>query len=90
MSTELYERTRRLLRQLNHFIIHVVLYFFLNMALILMAFYDIHNRWWIFFIVTIWAIGLVYHGFRVYGIDWFNPKNKKARLLWMGLLKLGS
>ncbi len=88
MNNELYDKTRKLLRQLNHFIIHVVLYFFINMALVLTAFGDIQGRWWIFFIVLMWATGLIYHGFRVYGIDLFNTKDKKSNLFWSWVLKL--
>lgn len=88
MNNELYDKTRKLLRQLNHFILHVILYFFINMGLVLMAFGDIQGRWWIFFIIMVWAIALIYHGFRVYGVDILNSKNKKVNLLWSWLLKL--
>lgn len=90
MDNDLYEKTRQLLTQLNHFIIHVVIYFFVNLALVLAAFSDLGTRWWIFFFVISWAIGLIYHGFRVYGVDLLSKKNKKANLLFSWLLKFSS
>lgn len=88
MSNDLYEKTKRLLNQLNHFIFHVVLYFCVNIALILAAFVDLQHRWWIFFIIGSWALGLIYHGLLVYGVDPLKSKNKKANLLWSWLFKI--
>ncbi|MTI22904.1 2TM domain-containing protein [Fulvivirga sp. RKSG066] len=88
MSNDLYDKTRQLLKELNHFIIHVVLYFFANLGLIITAFGDLQKRWWIFFIVLFWAILIIYHGLKVYGIDLLNRKDKRSRLLFGWLMKL--
>ncbi len=87
MNNELYQNTKKLLRQLNQFIVHVVLYFFVNMGLVLAAFSDLQGRWWIFFIVIAWALVLILHGLRVYGVDILNTKDKRANLLWSWIMK---
>jgi hypothetical protein len=87
MDNDQYENTKQLLRQLNLFLLHVVIYFFINIIIVLIAFNDAANRWWLFFVVGIWAIGLIYHCLRVYGVDLLSPKNKKTNLLWTWALK---
>lgn len=81
-NKELYEKTRRLLHQLDHFIVHVIVYFVVNVVLVLTAFVDIQSRWWILFFVTLWAFLLIYHGLYIYGIDIFKRKNKKLNQFW--------
>ena len=90
MNNELHENTRKLLRQLNYFIVHVVLYFFVNMGLVLAAFDNIDGRWWIFFIVIGWALALIFHGLKVYGVNILNPKDKRANLIWSWLMKFAA
>lgn len=87
MNEDLYNKTRELLSQLNYFIFHVIFYFILNIALVLAAFQDISSNWWVFFIVVFWAFGLILHGLKVYGINLFNQRDKRANILWAWLLK---
>ncbi|HNP18170.1 MAG TPA: 2TM domain-containing protein [Fulvivirga sp.] len=87
MDNEIYEKTKQLLRQLNHFLLHVIVYFFVNMFIVVTAFTDISNRWWLFFIVIVWAFALIYHCLRVYGVDILSRKNKKMNLLWSLVLR---
>ncbi|MTI28756.1 2TM domain-containing protein [Fulvivirga kasyanovii] len=71
-----------LLRQLNYFIVHVVVYFVFNITFILMIFQDISGRWGLLFPVVLWALALIYHGLRIYGVNIFTSKNKKH--IWSG------
>ncbi|WP_370688808.1 2TM domain-containing protein [Fulvivirga ulvae] len=81
-NTELYQKTKQLLRQLNYFIVHVVVYFIVNVSIILMIFQDIRGRWGLLFPVVLWALALIYHGLRIYGINVFSNKNKKHIWSW--------
>lgn len=81
-NTELYRKTKQLLRQLNYFIAHVVVYFIINIAIILMTFEDIQSRWGVLFFVVLWALALIYHGLRIYGVSFFTRKNKKHMWSW--------
>jgi hypothetical protein len=69
MNSEVYEKTRRLIRALNIFVLHVFVYFLANISLSLYAFENIQDRWGWLFVIVAWAFILVYHGIRVYGID---------------------
>ena len=88
MSDDLHEKTKRLLLELNYFLIHVTAYFVINIALVIIAFGDLEKRGWIFYILLIWAPGLIYHCIRVYGIDLLKSKNKKMNLIWSWLIKI--
>lgn len=87
MDEDLYNKTKMLLKQLNYFIAHVLVFMSANAFLIHTAFNDVSSRWWILTFVIIWAVVLIYHCIRVYGADPLNPKNKKTNLLWGWLLK---
>lgn len=73
-NEELYKKTKKLLNELNYFIIHILVYLVTNTVLIAVAFNDLSERWWLFIIVISWAIGIVYHALRVYGVDFMNRK----------------
>ncbi|MEM6359369.1 MAG: 2TM domain-containing protein [Bacteroidota bacterium] len=88
MDNDLYNKTRTLLKQLNYFIAHVLIFMSMNAFLIHTAFRDVSSRWWILTFVIIWALVLIYHGMRVYGVDPLNTKNKKTNLFWGWVLKL--
>lgn len=88
MSEEIRENTEKLLKSLNYFIAHIILYFITNISIVTYAFYDLSGRWWIFLIAGFWALGLIYHSILVYGVDLLNTKNKKVKLLLAQVLKL--
>ena len=88
MYNDLYNKTMTLLKQLNYFIAHVLIFMSMNAFLIHTAFRDVSSRWWILTFVIIWALVLIYHGMRVYGVDPLNTKNKKTNLFWGWVLKL--
>ena len=88
MSEDFHEKTKKLLNDLNHFLIHVVIYFIVNISLVLFAFGNLSGRWWVFLIILTWAMGLLYHCIKVYGIDLLKTKNKKLNLLWSFLFKI--
>ncbi len=88
MDNDLYDKTKQLLKQLNYFIGHVLIFMSANAFLIHVAFEEVSKRWWILTFVIIWAVILIYHGMRVYGIDPLNPRNKKTKLLFGWLVKL--
>lgn len=85
---DVYKKTQRLLKQLNYFILHVIVYFLSNIALVIMAFTDVGDRWWLFLIVFVWALVVIYHAFRVYGVDILSKKNKRMNAIWSYCLKL--
>ncbi|MEL7003897.1 MAG: 2TM domain-containing protein [Bacteroidota bacterium] len=88
MDKDIYKKTRVLLKQLNYFILHVIIYFLGNVGLVIMAFSDIGEKWWIFLFLAIWAVGIIYHAFRVYGVDFLSRKNKKVNAFFNYILKL--
>ena len=88
MDNDVYKKTKLLLRQLNYFIAHVVAFMVCNAFLVSTAFSQPKNRWLIVGFVVLWAVGLIYHGLRIYGIDLLNLKNKKTKLLWSWFFKL--
>ncbi|MDH5474924.1 MAG: 2TM domain-containing protein [Cyclobacteriaceae bacterium] len=81
-SQEVYEKTKKLLKQLNRFLIHVVLYFISNAALTFYIFQNIDERWWLFFFIFAWAIGMIYHALLIYGIDIIKKNDKKLSKVW--------
>ena len=88
MDKDTYKKTQALLKQLNYFILHVIIYFLSNIALVILAFKDVGERWWVFLFVIGWAIAVIYHAFRVYGVDFLSRKNKKMHAFWSYFLKL--
>ena len=82
------KKTQLFLKQLNYFIIHVLVFMLSNTFLMSVFFNENSNRWWFLFFVITWAVILIYHGLRIYGIDPLNRKNKKTKLLWSWVLKL--
>lgn len=87
MDNEIYNKTKKLLKQLNYFIAHVLVFMVGNGFLVHTAFVEVSTRWWILTFVIIWAIILIYHGMRVYGVDPLNPKNKNVKFFYGWLLK---
>lgn len=88
MDKESFKKTQVLLKQLNYFILHVIIYMLSNIALVIMAFSDLGERWWIFLIVGVWAFAVIYHAFRVYGVDFLSRKNRKVNAFWSYFIKL--
>ncbi|TRX58468.1 2TM domain-containing protein [Fulvivirga sp. M361] len=89
INDDLYKKTKVLLKQLNYFIIHVLVFMLFN-ALLVSAFFNrsTNSRWWVLSFVVFWAVALIYHGMRLNGVDPFNRKNKRTKLLWSLVLKL--
>lgn len=81
-NEDLHQKTQKLLQRLNQFMIHVIVYFVLNFAIILIAFQNIAERWGLFFIAIVWAILLIYHAMIVYGIDILKPKKRLKSFIW--------
>ena len=81
---ESYRTTKRLLRDLNLFMVHVLLYFAANILLILYAFRNIGENWWMMFPVILWSVFLIYHGIYIYT----NRKNDKVRSFLSFLLPM--
>ena len=79
---ELYEKTKQLLRDLNYFLAHIVIYFVCNAALTFVIFKNITERWWMFFFVFLWALGVIYHALKVYGIDLLGDRRNKLSKMW--------
>jgi len=88
MDKDIYKKTRVLLKQLNYFILHVIVYFLGNIGLVILAFSGTVEKWGIFLFLSIWAIGIIYHAFRVYGVDFLSRKNKKVNAFFNYFLKL--
>ncbi len=88
MNPEVYEKTRQLIKALNFFMIHILIYLSANIALALYTFGDIRSRWGWLFLIVCWALALIYHGLRVYGIDPFskdrNPQFLSAMFKMIG------
>ena len=74
---ETYRATKKLLRDLKLFMIHVLVYLPANIVLIILA---IDNKYF-FFPVVLWSIALVYHGFMFY----YAPRKQGMKLLFMQL-----
>lgn len=81
-DNELYEKTKALLQALNHFLIHIVIYFVCNAIITIFIFQDLSARWEMFIIIVFWAIVLIYHALRVYGVNPINGNNKKLSKMW--------
>ena len=88
MNSEIYEKTKRLIRALNLFVAHVFAYFLANVMLSIYTFSDIASRWGFLFIIALWALVLIYHGIRVYGIDPISGK-RSPKLLSVLLKTMG-
>lgn len=87
INDDFHHKTKIFLRQLNYFIIHVLVFMLFNALLVGTLFVQDGNRWWVLFFVITWAVALIYHGLRVYGVDFLNRKNKKTKLFWSWILK---
>ncbi|WP_350099572.1 2TM domain-containing protein [Fulvivirga sp.] len=88
MSDDLQEKTRQLLNDLNYFLAHIIIYFIVNISLVLFAFGNLSSRWWVFLIVLFCSLALLYHCIKVYGVDLLKSRNKKLNLLWSFFFKL--
>ena len=77
MRPELLLQTKKLLRAMDQFLLHVAIYTLVNLILIVYVFFDIADRWGFLSIVVLWACALIYHGIRVYGRDPIDP-NRRA------------
>ena len=84
---DIHDKTRALLKQLNYFVAHIIVYFFVNLGLVYLIFNFDGLRWLVFIIVG-WALGVIYHGFRISGIDFLSSKDKSSKLLWSWVFKL--
>ncbi len=73
---DLHKKTKELYQKLNHFMIHVIVYFLVNFAIIAFVFQNLHERWGLFFIAIVWAILLIYHALMVSGIDFLKRKKR--------------
>ncbi|MCH7974214.1 MAG: 2TM domain-containing protein [Bacteroidetes bacterium] len=65
-NKKLYQSTRRLVNKLNYFLVHIVTYLIVNIALILLIFSNFNVLWWVLIPITLWSISLVYHGIVIY------------------------
>lgn len=73
-NEELHNKTKKLLKDLNYFLAHIVIYFITNTVLIVVAFSDLTDRWWLFLVVIGWAFGIIYHALKVYGFEFISRK----------------
>lgn len=87
MEEDIHSKTKKLIDDLNYFMFHVIVYFIVNLSLMVFIFSNLDQRWWMFMPGIAWAFGLVYHSLRVYGYDPFNPKKKGLKLLFSYLIK---
>ena len=78
----LHEKTKKLLRDLNYFLAHVIVYFVCNAIGTFLIFKNMQERWWLFIFIIAWAFGLIYHALRVYGIDVINWKDRNLGKMW--------
>ena len=78
MRPELLLQTKKLLRAMDQFLLHVAIYTLVNLALIVFVFFNISERWGLLSIVVLWAFGLIYHGIRVYGRDPIDPNQRSG------------
>lgn len=63
---DLYQKTQKLIKQLHYFVIHVVVYFVVNIVLVLVSLRNFNSLWWMLFPILLWAIILIYHGLLIY------------------------
>lgn len=73
-NEELHNKTKKLLKDLNFFLAHIIIYFITNTVLIVVAFSDLTDRWWLFLVVIGWAFGIIYHALKVYGVEFISRK----------------
>ncbi|MEQ8927481.1 MAG: 2TM domain-containing protein [Fulvivirga sp.] len=88
MEEDIHSKTKKLINDLNYFMVHVISYFVVNLPLMIYIFTDLGERWWIFLPAILWAFGLIYHSLRVYGTDPLRIKNKGLRMVFSYLMKL--
>jgi hypothetical protein len=81
MRPEILDQTRKLIKEMNMLMVHLGIYMLVNLLLLVFVFNNITERWGLLFIVLIWALGVIYHGIRVYGRD---PMKKKGIHALMG------
>ena len=81
-NQEIYEKTKKLLRELNHFLIHVVVYFICNAVITFAIFQNVSSRWGMFFIIFAWAFALIYHAIRIFGMDSTNSDEQHLSKMW--------
>ncbi len=72
MNKKLTEETRRFLKKLDRFLIHLSIYLVVNMALAIYTFTDFTTNWWILFPMICWALLLLYHAMEM--------KDQKGRI----------
>jgi glucan phosphoethanolaminetransferase (alkaline phosphatase superfamily) len=81
-NEELHKKTKELYQKLNHFMIHVIIYFVVNFGIIYFVFQDISERWGLFFIAIVWAILVIYHALMVSGIDFLKRHKRIKSFIW--------
>jgi hypothetical protein len=80
-NEELHRKTKDLYQKLNRFMIHVIVYFLVNFAIIAYVFQNTAERWGLFFIAIVWAILLIYHALLVSGIDILKRKKRLKSII---------
>ena len=65
-NKEAYDNTRKLLKDLKYFMIHVLTYIPANILIVLYTLNDVSSNWWIFFPLMFWAVLLVWHSANLY------------------------
>ena len=76
-----YEDARRHVRELRGFYSHLTVYLVVNAALLTLNFLTSPGRWWAFYPMFGWGIGLLAHGFSVYAYrGWLGDKWEERKI----------
>ena len=81
-NEDLHRKTKELYQKLNRFMVHVIVYFLVNFAIIAYVFQNTSERWGLFFIAIVWAILLIYHALLVSDIDFLKRKKRLKSFIW--------
>jgi hypothetical protein len=78
---EFLNKSRKLLRELNWYLLHIGVYLILNMSLVVYIYTNAAKRWPLLFIVVSWALLLIYHGLKINNVHLFKRDRKKVSVL---------
>ena len=80
---ERYERARKRVEEIKGFYVHLAVFVLVNIGLFLLNIISSPETYWFYWPLIGWGIGLVAHGFGVFGLtgilgsDWEEQKIKK-------------
>ncbi len=78
-------KSRKLLRQLNWYLLHIAMYLVASMSIVLFIYRSPASRWPWFFLILLWTVAVIIHGLHINNVNIFKGKNT---VILKGLMRI--